>query len=461
MQYSSMITRHFTEIGTDKQKESGEPMDTRNRKTNLSRAVLALSFSMPVARMEPGQMIVQCLAFNRGGHVKLTEVRAVEENSEITGKTTSVEADIPAGTMEQLLAELNDFAVDNPWSHPSKKDPVSGITPKYLLALYNGDEPPFTVANPMAGEVPFMDTKTDHRIREWLPFNFLPVLGDQPGRAVVPIQGELEEKLEKRRVELSMLILERDHLRASVCANLEMQYLLLFGQMEYDIYKLIVEYRRLRRKKQLLQAAVNRQEPIHEDQIERVLDEEMAIYREAMKEKQQKLDWAMMREKSAFLSAEDARELKKKYRAIVKVLHPDINPDVEKWQIKLFQEAVEDYKNGNLAHIREIYLLVETMAPPEGMDDERSRETLLQERLNQIESRLEAVRYDIGKIKNSWPYTLKDVIGNEEWQETKQKELEEERNRMRAVRDAMQKAVEALIRKHEGSRKHERRTDQN
>jgi hypothetical protein len=436
-------------------------MDTRNRNTDLSRAVLALSFSMPVARIEPGDLIVQCVSFNRGGHVKLTEVRASRKEPDLMGKTTSVEADIPAGVMDQLLAELNDFAGANPWSHPSRKDPASGITPKYLLALYNGDGPPFTVENPMGSEVPFIDTKTAHHIRECLPFNFLPVLGDQPGRAVVPVQGELEEKLEKCRVELSMLILERDHLRASVCANLEMQYLLLFGQIECDIYKLSVEYRRLRRKKQLLQAAINRQEPIHEDQIERVLEEEMAVYREALKEKQQKLDWARTREQGSFLSEEDVRELKKKYRAIVKVLHPDINPDAEEWQIRLLQEAVEDYRNGNLAHIRDIYLLVETMAPREDPEDERSRETLLQERLEQIESRLEAVRYDIGKIKNSWPYVLKDVIGNEEWKANKRKELEEERGRMSAARDAMKKAVEALIGKHEGSRRHERRTDEN
>lgn len=45
----------------------------------------------------------------------------------------------------------------------------------------------------------------------------------------------LKSEIEKMRTELSMLLLERDELQFVICKNIEMEYLLKFGSVEYKI----------------------------------------------------------------------------------------------------------------------------------------------------------------------------------------------------------------------------------
>ena len=48
---------------------------------------------------------------------------------------------------------------------------------------------------------------------------------------------KLKEEIEKLRTELSMLVLERDELRFVICKNIEMEYMLKIGGLEYQAYE--------------------------------------------------------------------------------------------------------------------------------------------------------------------------------------------------------------------------------
>ena len=48
---------------------------------------------------------------------------------------------------------------------------------------------------------------------------------------------KLKEEIEKLRTELSMLVLERDELRFVVCKNIEMEYMMKVGGLEYQAYE--------------------------------------------------------------------------------------------------------------------------------------------------------------------------------------------------------------------------------
>lgn len=64
-----------------------------------------------------------------------------------------------------------------------------------------------------------------------------------------PDTKNLKEKIKTLRENLEELLIEKDNLESIVCENIKTKYTLLFGGLEYRLYKAYCEYLRLRRKK--------------------------------------------------------------------------------------------------------------------------------------------------------------------------------------------------------------------
>ena len=221
--------------------------------------------------------------------------------------------------------------------------------------------------------------------------------------------------------ELSMLLLERDELQFVICKNIETEYMLKLGSIEYKAYQAQCLSLRLKRKIELIQAKKNRQEKVIIPAIEETLDTEFAEYQKQLDEQINKMNDALKRSKAEVLTNEENKELKKLYRKIVKALHPDINPDVSEAQVNLFDNAVQAYKNGDLNTLRIIGEMVENSPLPEQHKDAL---TQLNEEKERLQHLLKAIRDSIEQIKSEYPYTMKEIIEDEEQTEQKKKELE-------------------------------------
>ena len=186
---------------------------------------------------------------------------------------------------------------------------------------------------------------------------------------VFPDFEKLKSEVEKMRTELSMLLLERDELQFVICKNIETEYMLKLGSIEYKAYEAQCAALRLKRKIELIQAKKNRQEKVIISAIEETLDNEFAEYQKQLNEQIDKMNDALKRSKAEVLSDEDNKELKKLYRKIVKALHPDINPDVSEAQVQLFDNAVSAYKSGDLGTLRIIGEMVGNNPLPEQHKD--------------------------------------------------------------------------------------------
>lgn len=163
---------------------------------------------------------------------------------------------------------------------------------------------------------------------------------------VVPFPefAALKAEVEKLRVEISMLLLERDELRFVICKNIETAYMLALGSLEYKAFELNCNVLRIKRKIDLIQAKKNRQEKIALSAIDKLLDKEFAGFQCQLNEQIDKMNKALDHSQGHVLTDEETKQIKKLYRSIVKALHPDLHPEITPAQMQLFQNAVQAYE---------------------------------------------------------------------------------------------------------------------
>lgn len=260
---------------------------------------------------------------------------------------------------------------------------------------------------------------------------------------VFPDFEKLKSEVEKMRTELSMLLLERDERQFVICKNIETEYMLKLGSIEYKAYEAQCAALRLKRKIELIQAKKNRQEKVIISAIEGTLNSEFAEYQKQLNEQIDKMNDALKRSKAEVLTNEENKELKKLYRKIVKALHPDINPDVSETQVNLFDNAVQAYKNGDLNTLRIIGEMVGNRPLPEQHKDAL---TQLNEEKERLQNLLKAIRDSIEQIKSEYPYTMKEIIEDEEQTEQKKKELENILSQYNELISIYKAKIEEMIR---------------
>jgi hypothetical protein len=236
----------------------------------------------------------------------------------------------------------------------------------------------------------------------------MPVAPDEI--AVHPEFERLFREVQTGREELSALLFERDELIFHVCKDIEADYMLKIGSLEYKAYEFECGILRIKRKIELVQAKLNRQEFVYLPAIEELLDAEYAEYTENLQARLNSINEALRRNEGGRLSAEDSVELKKLYRQALKKLHPDLNPNLPEERRRLFPKAILAYRSGDLNAVRTICLLLAEITPSvESSGDPDALEALRMER-DMLRERGVALRESIEKIKNSFPYNRKAFL---------------------------------------------------
>lgn len=260
---------------------------------------------------------------------------------------------------------------------------------------------------------------------------------------VFPDFEKLKNEVENMRTKLSMLLLERDELQFVICKNIEMEYMMKLGSIEYKAYEAQCVTLRLKRKIELIQTKKNRQEKVIFSEIEEVLDSEFAEYQKQLDEQINKMNEALKRSKAEILTDEESKELKKLYRKIVRALHPDIHHDVSKAQFHLFDNAVQAYKNGDLNTLRIIEEMIGNDSLPQQYDEAL---TQLTEEKNRLQNLLKVIKDSIEKIKSEYPYTMKEIIEDKGKTEIKKQELESILSQYNELISIYQTKIEEMMR---------------
>ena len=255
-------------------------------------------------------------------------------------------------------------------------------------------------------------------------------------------QGSLEEELAALKAKLVALLSERDDLLLHICKNIEMDFMLKIGRLEYEAFQAQCDYLRAKRKCEMLQALKNRQETIDLESIERLLDEELKEYMERLNQQFEEIAKAIERSQYATLTENETKELKQYYRQIIKILHPDLHPDISEEELKLFHAAVAAYEAADLDTVRMIYELLADRAEDESL----SSHTLLKKRIEQLKMQIQQIEEQIENIKSQYPYVYKDLLQDDKWVSEHQEMLRNAKADFIKAKETYEKRIEELLR---------------
>jgi uncharacterized metal-binding protein/gas vesicle protein len=240
-----------------------------------------------------------------------------------------------------------------------------------------------------------------------------------------PQYKALHKKHTALKNQISIIIEDRADLVCHQAVALKAEYIMKIGRLEYELFKLECNIARARRKIDMIQACINLQVPIDEEHIEKQLDKEYEDYIEKLKQMASDIDVANYLEDCEKLTTEETVELKKTYRAIVKLIHPDVNDNLSEEQKALWNRVTDAYETGNIEMLKVLYELAldnEAIENTENMDDKNEID-ILKTKVEFLQNKIKDLLIDIEKIKKAFPFNIVDFLEDEEQIRNKQEEL--------------------------------------
>ena len=235
------------------------------------------------------------------------------------------------------------------------------------------------------------------------------------------------------REELIGLLAEADQLVQVVKPNLLAIYQARIGAWELRFLRAQWETARVRREIEMIQASLNRSQKPDLPEIEGLLDLEFLAWQERVREAAERLQSAEHRLKHLLPPAE-GQELRNLYYALVKRLHPDVNPGLTDDQQRLWHRAQAAYAFGDLHELRALALLAEksgAVAPaPKSLDRLREDQAALARQIAEMLKRIE-------HIEGAPPFTLRPQLEDDAWLARRRQELDTQIEQQQAQCNAL------------------------
>ena len=213
------------------------------------------------------------------------------------------------------------------------------------------------------------------------------------------------------------------------------QYCFLFGEIHYKKYQSYLLCLRLKRKLELYQTYVNRQEEINYQEVEAKLDEEMFEHHDKLREILIDYVDASLYFRSKRLSEEEVKELRRIYYKIAKRIHPDITGEFTEAQKDLWKKTLNAYQQNDLETIRECEFLLENLV---GINRPPSTFEAMKAEITRFYNKIEEYKLKSQKIINSFPYNQGSLLNDEKY-------LENELNKLTAEYVAYQEKAEEYL----------------
>ncbi|MBR2660526.1 MAG: J domain-containing protein [Clostridia bacterium] len=211
------------------------------------------------------------------------------------------------------------------------------------------------------------------------------------------------------------LLLRKSALKKE-CFQLEQEYTRLFGEAILKLYRLQIECAKKKKTIEFCQAAVNRGEEPDERKLQEFILKETRELQEHFRKMSEEYEVA----KSAVKITEaDLAKIRKIYRRTVKLLHPDIHPEVaESEDLKdLWNRVSVAYACNDLKELEELEVLVAA-----ALADRSGEEWKVE--VPDLDARISSLEGEIDKITGTDPYQYKFLFDDPEAVEEKKRTLQ-------------------------------------
>ncbi len=241
---------------------------------------------------------------------------------------------------------------------------------------------------------------------------------------------------------LASLLFELNELQTVVKPNLEAIYQVEIGQYVYENFVIQIECRRLKREIELIQAYLNRGDVPDDEAIILILDTEFAEWQKQMREMSATILKSRVHLASA-LAIEESNELKSLFRALVKRLHPDLNPNLTDYQKALWHQVMEAYEDGDLERLKSLSLYA-TLDSEEAFDE--TAIDALRTRITSLRSEIQKCLLQLETLRQTPPISIRENLTDPVWLNAEQEKLREQKESLLAERAYLTAIKESLTR---------------
>ncbi len=247
---------------------------------------------------------------------------------------------------------------------------------------------------------------------------------------------ELIEIRDARYEEYEALLLERDQAKKEAGSTWT-RYLALFGLAMSRVYEEQLECIRCKKAIGFCQRAMNRGDAVEAEALRDFLKKEMESFQAHLEKLRSDYEQSRDAGRVTEYAFQRAKTL---YHRLARLLHPDLNPLTaqEEGLRQLWLRVTEAYRRSDLKALTELEVLARKALKELGAGE-------LQVEIPEIGERIQALKEELLEIRTTEPYTLRELLEDEEACNRKRAALEDELANSRQYRAGLEKTLQDML----------------
>ncbi len=225
---------------------------------------------------------------------------------------------------------------------------------------------------------------------------------------------QLIQQHEILKVEYVKLLNDKDVLISWGKPQLEALYATRIGVHQLNLLQLQLRIKALKRKIELIQAAINTGKPYNVDAIELLVAQELASVEEQIMKQTNEIN-AAKNLLSNLDTPQRSAEIKALFKQLAKQLHPDVNPDLTPEQRELWHKIKDAYKYGDLEQLKAFQIVYEKELNQLKKQVEELAEDEILLRNEVMKEGIKVLYEQINEIRLQYPFIIEEQIRDEEW----------------------------------------------
>lgn len=239
--------------------------------------------------------------------------------------------------------------------------------------------------------------------------------------------------------QIANLIVERDMLVNYLCKDLEIDYMLKIGSLEYKLIVAENNYQKNLKKMEMIREKQEQNKAININSIEKKIKEEFKKQTKVEQNMLESLDFAIEMSSLELFDYDMVEEMNADYFKLQKLYNPIFDLDNSEEKNKMYQKIEKYYQKGNHKKIQK---MAEKYDPDEIFQDEILNLKKIREKYIEI---LKNYKKQIRKIKNGFPYNQRRILDDENLYRRKKENINKKIIDINIENKKIEKKINAIL----------------